>query len=132
MCDVVVFFFFFSSRRRHTRSLCDWSSDVCSSDLLDPARHVGRPADYRPVRGVESLGARRATLQAPAHGKRAAVGRQRHLDGGGILRRAATPGDRLVGEARSTAARTEERPQNALEQSGLASAVSPDYAYGPL
>src|SRR5260221_3488600 len=29
------FFFFFSSRRRHTRSLCDWSSDVCSSDLLD-------------------------------------------------------------------------------------------------
>src|SRR5438034_9587517 len=33
--------FFFSSRRRHTRSLCDWSSDVCSSDLTlqlgDPA-----------------------------------------------------------------------------------------------
>src|SRR5438034_10667696 len=28
-------FFFFSSRRRHTRSLCDWSSDVCSSDLKD-------------------------------------------------------------------------------------------------
>src|SRR5260221_1094857 len=28
------FFFFFSSRRRHTRSLCDWSSDVCSSDLF--------------------------------------------------------------------------------------------------
>src|SRR5476649_2972985 len=25
--------FFFSSRRRYTRSLCDWSSDVCSSDL---------------------------------------------------------------------------------------------------
>ena len=36
MCLVRVylfFFFFFSSRRRHTRSLCDWSSDVCSSDL---------------------------------------------------------------------------------------------------
>src|SRR5206468_7142601 len=27
--------FFFSSRRRHTRSDRDWSSDVCSSDLLD-------------------------------------------------------------------------------------------------
>src|SRR5690349_21880102 len=27
------FLFFFSSRRRHTRSLRDWSSDVCSSDL---------------------------------------------------------------------------------------------------
>ena len=25
--------YIFSSRRRHTRSLCDWSSDVCSSDL---------------------------------------------------------------------------------------------------
>src|SRR5438034_6981260 len=32
----VLFFFFFSSRRRHTRSLCDWSSDVCSSDLNFP------------------------------------------------------------------------------------------------
>src|SRR4051812_28484176 len=34
--DVAVlyfFFFFFSSRRRHTRLTCDWSSDVCSSDL---------------------------------------------------------------------------------------------------
>src|SRR5207237_8365661 len=27
--------FFFSSRRRHTRFKCDWSSDVCSSDLAD-------------------------------------------------------------------------------------------------
>src|SRR5260370_11446521 len=30
---VAFFFFFFSSRRRHTRFKCDWSSDVCSSDL---------------------------------------------------------------------------------------------------
>src|SRR2546426_10760982 len=29
-------FFFFSSRRRHTRLQGDWSSDVCSSDLLFP------------------------------------------------------------------------------------------------
>src|SRR2546430_4156820 len=29
----VCHFFFFSSRRRHTRFDCDWSSDVCSSDL---------------------------------------------------------------------------------------------------
>src|SRR5699024_11373182 len=28
------FYYFFSSRRRHTRSKRDWSSDVCSSDLL--------------------------------------------------------------------------------------------------
>src|SRR5689334_24628872 len=29
----VFLYFFFSSRRRHTRWNCDWSSDVCSSDL---------------------------------------------------------------------------------------------------
>src|SRR5438309_2277239 len=29
--------FFFSSRRRHTRWNCDWSSDVCSSDLKVPS-----------------------------------------------------------------------------------------------
>src|SRR5260370_28634583 len=33
-CSPVIFFFF-SSRRRHTRSKCDWSSDVCSSDLAE-------------------------------------------------------------------------------------------------
>src|SRR5256886_16116926 len=31
---LLTFFFFFSSRRRHTIFDCDWSSDVCSSDLL--------------------------------------------------------------------------------------------------
>src|SRR5882762_1150207 len=31
---LIGFVFFFSSRRRHTRFKCDWSSDVCSSDLL--------------------------------------------------------------------------------------------------
>src|SRR5437868_8151416 len=47
--------FFFSSRRRHTRSKRDWSSDVCSSDLVVPpltgghalladCRFPGRPA----------------------------------------------------------------------------------------
>src|SRR5689334_5949218 len=33
MVCAVYLFFFFSSRRRHTRWNCDWSSDVCSSDL---------------------------------------------------------------------------------------------------
>src|SRR5260370_3852130 len=37
--------FLFSSRRRHTRFKCDWSSDVCSSDL---ARRLGSPVEeYR-------------------------------------------------------------------------------------
>src|SRR2546426_775397 len=35
-------FFFFSSRRRHTRLQGDWSSDVCSSDLYEPAAALER------------------------------------------------------------------------------------------
>src|SRR5258707_13397983 len=40
------FYFFFSSRRRHTRYWRDWSSDVCSSDLLcwSPGPWLGGPA----------------------------------------------------------------------------------------
>src|SRR2546430_4325577 len=32
--SIELLYFFFSSRRRHTRFDCDWSSDVCSSDLV--------------------------------------------------------------------------------------------------
>src|SRR6266576_4571386 len=39
---LVSVFIFFSSRRRHTSSLRDWSSDVCSSDL--PPAAGGLPA----------------------------------------------------------------------------------------
>src|SRR5689334_24839706 len=46
--------FFFSSRRRHTRWNCDWSSDVCSSDLMYAA--------------VESRGREIATLRALGYG----------------------------------------------------------------
>src|ERR1035438_10794059 len=45
MCNellfLLLFFFFSSSRRRHTRCLSDWSSDVCSSDLIFVAGHGG-------------------------------------------------------------------------------------------
>src|SRR6267142_6069435 len=49
--------FFFSSRRRHTRLTCDWSSDVCSSDLrpvvfssqLPVAFRGPLPEDAKPV-----------------------------------------------------------------------------------
>src|SRR2546426_6030709 len=34
----MMFLFFFSSRRRHTRLQGDWSSDVCSSDLVGQER----------------------------------------------------------------------------------------------
>src|SRR5260221_12208496 len=36
--------FIFRSRRRHTRSLCAWSSDVCSSDLVG---HIQPPLERR-------------------------------------------------------------------------------------
>src|ERR1017187_10632485 len=40
-------FFFFSSRRRHTRYIGDWSSDVCSSDLVDSVLRWRRLAGLR-------------------------------------------------------------------------------------
>src|SRR5207237_6814914 len=46
-----LFFFFFSSRRRHTRFKCDWSSDVCSSDLS--LRKTGTVVEVdHPTRGT--------------------------------------------------------------------------------
>src|SRR5438309_11819313 len=49
-------FFFFSSRRRHTRWNCDWSSDVCSSDLVGEAAAGGGSAGC-------GAGARRASCR---------------------------------------------------------------------
>src|SRR5688572_31784329 len=59
------FFFFFSSRRRHTRFDCDWSSDVCSSDLISQydrplaekgSLPIGEKADGTPIRvGITRL-----------------------------------------------------------------------------
>src|SRR6266480_3691734 len=48
--------FCFSSRRRHTRLTCDWSSDVCSSDLkwMRPA-DARRERSRRPCRTTEYL-----------------------------------------------------------------------------
>src|SRR5688572_32238793 len=52
-------FFFFSSRRRHTRFDCDWSSDVCSSDLRGLLQRQGargrRPPLHRRAPSAEGL-----------------------------------------------------------------------------
>src|SRR5438093_7174788 len=55
MC-YLLFFFFFSSRRRHTRLVSDWSSDVCSSDLVSLHEQElvceivgGEPYEYYPL-----------------------------------------------------------------------------------
>src|SRR2546426_7820535 len=48
---MLFFFFFFSSRRRHTRLQGDWSSDVCSSDLLPVRAQRGEAVTLRPRAG---------------------------------------------------------------------------------
>src|SRR5204863_1844633 len=45
------YYFFFSSRRRHTRSLRDWSSDVCSSDLLAKTKSNSKGINRKGRRG---------------------------------------------------------------------------------
>src|SRR5256886_11069407 len=50
----LVSLFFFSSRRRHTRFDCDWSSDVCSSDLF-------HDRNSKSFRSMEQSGARWTT-----------------------------------------------------------------------
>src|SRR2546430_6962095 len=62
MCCFIVFFF--SSRRRHTRFDCDWSSDVCSSDLVVK---VGAATEVemkeKKLRMEDALSATRAALE---------------------------------------------------------------------
>src|SRR5713101_8691961 len=76
-------FFFFSSRRRHTRLTCDWSSDVCSSDLEKAdaivAQRLAQPFrgdandvlyqwessdDYNPSPGLERIRAALVAINA--------------------------------------------------------------------
>src|SRR5689334_20624181 len=56
-----LFVFFFSSRRRHTRWNCDWSSDVCSSDLIRLLMHIAsgmlRAARGRQYEALEEFSA---------------------------------------------------------------------------
>src|SRR6266567_8353441 len=75
---VFLFFFFFSSRRRHTRFDCDWSSDVCSSDLGRRSRRsrwcrTGRtPPRTRPRLGSEErrVGKECRSRWSPYHKKK--------------------------------------------------------------
>src|SRR5438477_10626163 len=55
--------FFFSSRRRHTRLTCDWSSDVCSSDLACSVIMDGRLVNSCCVMGVETRDASVTTIE---------------------------------------------------------------------
>src|SRR5260221_1992890 len=65
----LMYFFFFSSRRRHTRSLCDWSSDVCSSDLPEAGVRI-HEAEVVVDEEVGSLRAQRPGLYLGLQGDR--------------------------------------------------------------
>src|SRR5207245_3926712 len=51
----VFLFFFFSSRRRHTRCYRDWSSDVCSSDLVSLVIGSRRPRQNNMTKSARRL-----------------------------------------------------------------------------
>src|SRR2546430_7114601 len=55
--------FFFSSRRRHTRFDCDWSSDVCSSDLSAAAPEKAMDENSRAPSGSREQGFTCSRLQ---------------------------------------------------------------------
>src|SRR5256886_4793632 len=72
--------FFFSSRRRHTRFDCDWSSDVCSSDLCPDGWHVEVF-----LRGSEKTAPRTLTssiFRSPRRWPGSAQGAEDHSGGG--------------------------------------------------
>src|SRR5437016_9284968 len=89
------FFFFFSSRRRHTRLVSDWSSDVCSSDLIFPRSRMAAAA---PSNNVPSNAGRYA-----AKSRQNSVS-ERWLSGGSMEKFSAT-----TREIRSSRSRSEER-----------------------
>src|SRR5438034_2188941 len=90
-CSWLMFFcFFFSSRRRHTRSLCDWSSDVCSSDLLAFAlEHDDRAGPVRALRGGAADQPRRVhpAPGVPQIGRASCRERSVDLGGGRIIKK---------------------------------------------
>src|SRR2546427_140746 len=68
-CSVLIFFF--SSRRRHTRFDCDWSSDVCSSDLKAIQEKFGDKVETSFVESVpESADAERVMRDMAGQGNK--------------------------------------------------------------
>src|SRR2546430_928808 len=79
-----MFFFFFSSRRRHTRFDCDWSSDVCSSDLR---QSLDTQTDWRKAWGVTRIFAEKISTRAttrPELDKAVALAREIRASGAAV------------------------------------------------
>src|SRR2546426_9379655 len=101
-------FFFFSSRRRHTRLQGDWSSDVCSSDLVRPAladepgcSPVARPGRRGRAPGRRAPSAALAVARVAPRSRCAQERREsRKEDGGRRTRRLGTNGGAGVGARR--------------------------------
>src|SRR5260370_22709956 len=83
------FFFFFSSRRRHTRFKCDWSSDVCSSDLEFYEGYFALADKY----GVTLSGGDVSETKAGIVIDSIVIGEV--VSGAAVLRSGARPGDQL-------------------------------------
>src|SRR2546422_5190793 len=64
-CICIFLFFFFSSRRRHTRCSRDWSSDVCSSDLVEVLRRYHKEHPIDPGMSLQALRAAVAAAAPP-------------------------------------------------------------------
>src|SRR2546430_7821278 len=89
--------FIFSSRRRHTRFDCDWSSDVCSSDLCGwPRRRRSGAASTSSARGCGSYCATTTTSRRSSPHSAAAPGQRAR----GRARPAAIPDRKSVVEGK--------------------------------
>src|SRR6266571_6857869 len=96
-----VFFFFFSSRRRHTRLTCDWSSDVCSSDLTAVPPFPAAPSPGRTaVSGGAPQQARHPSGRLAVYGRHLPDGRL-HPEGAPFPDAWAPPDARPLPDARS-------------------------------
>src|SRR3546814_4878225 len=60
-----LFFFFFKQKTAYEMRISDWSSDVCSSDLVQPVRLAGEPAAQAGVADARAVGTRIARSHRP-------------------------------------------------------------------
>src|SRR2546430_4424937 len=125
--DAVWIAFFFSSRRRHTRFDCDWSSDVCSSDLEGGGRSGG-PAEDRRVEVGGVVRRRAGAASVPGAGAAGAAGRGgaravpllAHERGGRVIRKR-EPRWQSAAERARVAAELIEEAESLTETSTIAS-----------
>src|SRR5256885_15944221 len=87
MCKVDLIFF--SSRRRHTRLQGDWSSDVCSSDLIggSPKGPSSGPSGWCPFFDAAGLAGRSTGRSTSGRSEERRVGKSVDLGGRRIIKK---------------------------------------------